>query len=134
MSTRVLLVDDQPVVRAGFRVLLDLADDLTVVGAQGHDVRRLDTFPLRRRGPQTLTAPPATRQRPVGHPYRQPVDRATHRREPAAGGDRARCDPKQAPVCGTHHARTEHRQDRRRVPCRTALPLAVSSRVVRLRS
>jgi DNA-binding NarL/FixJ family response regulator len=29
---RVLIVDDQAVVRAGFRVLVDLADDLTVVG------------------------------------------------------------------------------------------------------
>jgi DNA-binding NarL/FixJ family response regulator len=32
VSIRVLLVDDQPVVRAGFRVLLDLADDLVLVG------------------------------------------------------------------------------------------------------
>lgn len=30
--TRVLLVDDQAVVRAGFRVMLELARDLTVVG------------------------------------------------------------------------------------------------------
>jgi DNA-binding NarL/FixJ family response regulator len=29
---RVMLADDQPVVRAGFRVMLELADDLTVVG------------------------------------------------------------------------------------------------------
>ncbi len=38
MSIRVLLVDDQAVVRAGFRVLLELADDLIVVGdaATGH--------------------------------------------------------------------------------------------------
>ena len=32
MSLRVLLVDDQPVVRAGFRVLIELADDLEVAG------------------------------------------------------------------------------------------------------
>lgn len=31
MTHRVLIVDDQTVVRAGFRVLVDLADDLTVV-------------------------------------------------------------------------------------------------------
>jgi DNA-binding NarL/FixJ family response regulator len=39
MSVRVLLVDDQAVVRAGFRVLLELADDLVVVGeaATGRD-------------------------------------------------------------------------------------------------
>ncbi len=35
MSTRVLLADDQPVVRAGFRVLLEVADDLVVVGEAG---------------------------------------------------------------------------------------------------
>lgn len=32
MTIRVVLVDDQPVVRSGFRVMLDLADDLAVVG------------------------------------------------------------------------------------------------------
>lgn len=32
MSIRVLLADDQAVVRAGFRALLELTDDLTVVG------------------------------------------------------------------------------------------------------
>jgi len=39
MSVRVLLVDDQAVVRAGFRVLLELTDDLVVVGeaATGRD-------------------------------------------------------------------------------------------------
>jgi DNA-binding NarL/FixJ family response regulator len=42
MSTRVLLVDDQPVVRAGFRVLLDLADDLTVVGEAANGLEAID--------------------------------------------------------------------------------------------
>jgi DNA-binding NarL/FixJ family response regulator len=32
MTIRVLLADDQPLVRAGFRVLVETADDLTVVG------------------------------------------------------------------------------------------------------
>lgn len=32
MSTRVLLVDDQPVVRAGIRVLIELTDDITICG------------------------------------------------------------------------------------------------------
>lgn len=47
MTIRVVLADDQPVVRSGFRVMLDLADDLVVVGeaADGRDavdvVRRL---------------------------------------------------------------------------------------------
>jgi len=42
MSIRVLLVDDQPVVRAGFRVLLDLADDLTVVGEAANGREAID--------------------------------------------------------------------------------------------
>jgi DNA-binding NarL/FixJ family response regulator len=39
MTIRVLIADDQAVVRAGFRVLVDLADDLTVVAeaADGRD-------------------------------------------------------------------------------------------------
>ncbi len=43
MSTTVVLVDDQEVVRAGFRVLLELTDDLVVVGeaADGVDAVRL---------------------------------------------------------------------------------------------
>jgi DNA-binding NarL/FixJ family response regulator len=35
-SIRVLVVDDQELVRAGFRVLIDSADDLTVVGEAGN--------------------------------------------------------------------------------------------------
>ncbi|WP_030455109.1 response regulator [Herbidospora cretacea] len=33
---RVLLADDQPLIRAGFRALLELADDITVVGEAGN--------------------------------------------------------------------------------------------------
>ncbi|WP_433519718.1 response regulator transcription factor [Nonomuraea sp. CA-143628] len=43
MTVKVLLADDQALVRAGFRVLIDSAPDLTVVGeaANGHDAVRL---------------------------------------------------------------------------------------------
>jgi DNA-binding NarL/FixJ family response regulator len=42
VNIRVLIADDQAVVRAGFRVLVDLADDLTVVGdaTDGRDAVR----------------------------------------------------------------------------------------------
>ncbi|MGW1716414.1 hypothetical protein [Streptomyces sp. NPDC002156] len=39
MTVRVVLVDDQTVVRAGFRALLDLTDDLVVV-AEAADGRQ----------------------------------------------------------------------------------------------
>ena len=35
MSTSVLLVDDQPLLRAGFRMVIESQDDLTVVGEAG---------------------------------------------------------------------------------------------------
>lgn len=43
MTVRVVLADDQAVVRAGFRALLDLTDDLTVVGeaVDGDEVVRV---------------------------------------------------------------------------------------------
>ncbi|MEU6716320.1 response regulator transcription factor [Nonomuraea sp. NPDC046802] len=43
MTVKVLLADDQALVRAGFRVLIDSAPDLEVVGeaANGHDAVRL---------------------------------------------------------------------------------------------
>ncbi|UED85574.1 response regulator [Streptomyces profundus] len=40
--TRVVLADDQTVVRAGFRALLDLTDDLVVVAEAGDGERALD--------------------------------------------------------------------------------------------
>jgi DNA-binding NarL/FixJ family response regulator len=42
MTIRVLLVDDQAVVRAGFRVMLDLADDLDVVGEAANGREAVD--------------------------------------------------------------------------------------------
>ena len=35
MTIRVLLADDQPLIRAGFRVLIDSAPDLEIVGEAG---------------------------------------------------------------------------------------------------
>ncbi|MFI9815657.1 response regulator [Saccharothrix variisporea] len=39
---RVLLVDDQPLIRSGFRALLDAEDDITVVGEAAHGREALD--------------------------------------------------------------------------------------------
>ena len=39
---RVLIVDDQALVRAGFEVLIDSADDLTVVGTAGNGAEAVD--------------------------------------------------------------------------------------------
>ena len=38
MSIRVLIVDDQSLVRGGFRVLVDAAPDMLVVGEAGNGV------------------------------------------------------------------------------------------------
>lgn len=40
--TRIVLVDDQPVVRSGFRVMLELAEDLKVVGEAADGTGALD--------------------------------------------------------------------------------------------
>jgi DNA-binding NarL/FixJ family response regulator len=40
--TRVLIVDDQELVRAGFRILVDSADDLDVVGEAGNGAEALE--------------------------------------------------------------------------------------------
>ena len=42
MSTRVLLVDDQALLRAGFRVLIDSAEDLEVVGEAATGLQALE--------------------------------------------------------------------------------------------
>ena len=42
---RVLLADDQALIRAGFRVLLDSADDLEVVGEAARRRARRSTWP-----------------------------------------------------------------------------------------
>ncbi|NRQ40820.1 response regulator transcription factor [Nonomuraea sp. NN258] len=39
---RVLLADDQPLIRAGFRALLELSDDITVVGEAGNGVEAVE--------------------------------------------------------------------------------------------
>jgi DNA-binding NarL/FixJ family response regulator len=45
MTIRVLLADDQPLVRAGFRVLVETADDLTVVGEAATGFEAVDRAP-----------------------------------------------------------------------------------------
>ncbi len=42
-TTRVLLADDQALLRAGFRVLIESADDLEVVGEAATGLRRPST-------------------------------------------------------------------------------------------
>lgn len=49
---RVVLVDDQPVIRSGFRVMLELADDLVVVGEAGDGRDGLDV--VRRTRPDVV--------------------------------------------------------------------------------
>ena len=70
---RVVLADDQALVRAGFRALLDAEDDIEVVGEAADGEEAVD-----------LARPPAARHRPDGHPH------AGHRRprgHPADLGD-----------------------------------------------
>lgn len=45
MSIRVLLVDDQALVRAGFRVLLEAAPDIEVVGEADNGLRAIELVP-----------------------------------------------------------------------------------------
>lgn len=44
MSIRILLVDDQELVRAGFRMVLDAQPDMTVVGEAGDGLQALDVL------------------------------------------------------------------------------------------
>ena len=65
---RVLLADDQALIRAGFHVLIDAADDLEVVGeatdgAQAVDLARRERARRGADGHQD-----AWRRRPGGHP------------------------------------------------------------------
>ena len=46
---RILLADDQALVRAGFRVLLEKADDLRVVGEAGDGAAAVDLAALNRK-------------------------------------------------------------------------------------
>ncbi|MCX2924052.1 response regulator [Streptomyces sp. NEAU-W12] len=48
MSVRVVLADDQTVVRAGFRALLDLTDDLVVVAEAADGLQAVETVRLTR--------------------------------------------------------------------------------------
>jgi DNA-binding NarL/FixJ family response regulator len=74
VSTRVLIADDQALVRAGFRKLLESAPDIEVVG-------RRPTARGRRPG-----APPAPVDRPHGHPHAAP---GRHRGDPRLTGSTA---------------------------------------------
>ena len=42
MTTRVLIVDDQALVRAGFRMIIDAEQDMRVVGEAGDGVQALE--------------------------------------------------------------------------------------------
>jgi hypothetical protein len=48
MTIRVVLADDQALIRSGFRVLIDSAEDLEVVGeaATGDDASRVQRAPM----------------------------------------------------------------------------------------
>ena len=52
MTIRIVLADDQPVVLSGFRVMLDLADDLDVVGEASDGREAVDV--VRRTGPDVV--------------------------------------------------------------------------------
>ena len=44
MSIRIVLVDDQELVRAGFRMVLDAQPDMTVVGEAGDGLAAVETL------------------------------------------------------------------------------------------
>ena len=58
MSIRLLIVDDQELVRTGFRLFLETQDDLEVVGEAGDGAEAIERA---RRA--------ATRRDPDGHPH-----------------------------------------------------------------
>ena len=43
MSVRVLLVDDQALIRAGFRMILDAEEDIEVVGESANGAQAIDS-------------------------------------------------------------------------------------------
>ncbi len=49
MSIRILLVDDQELVRTGFRMVLDAQPDMTVVGEAGDGLAAVDPAARHRR-------------------------------------------------------------------------------------
>ncbi len=71
---RVLLADDQALIRAGFRVLLDSAQDIEVVGEaeDGRQAVAIASASPRRRGADGH--PHAGRRRPGGHPAASRAD------------------------------------------------------------
>ena len=78
MSVRILIADDQALVRAGFKMILDAEDDIEVVG-EAHD--GLQAVDMARR----LEA----RRRADGHPHARA---RRHRGDPPRGQGRARRD------------------------------------------
>ena len=52
MGVSILLADDQPLLRRGFRMILEAEDDLTVVGEAGHGDEAVDL--ARRRAPDVV--------------------------------------------------------------------------------
>ena len=79
MSVRILIADDQALVRAGFRMILDAEDDLEVVGEAGDGLQAVD---MARRA--------EARRRADGHPHARA---RRHRGDAAARRRRRASDP-----------------------------------------
>lgn len=94
MTVRVVLADDQTVVRAGFRALLDLTDDLVVVAEAADGRQAVEAVRLTRPDvvlmdiriwPSACATPPST-SRPGTAPQARSTRRAarTTRRKPSS--------------------------------------------------